>query len=87
MHSSKVGDTALGMNFSFPSLFYLAETYIITVRTKQINIKSPYATKRMRPLALQFTDFERAITTDEFAKIPGYDDADAEEPMDSIHLL
>lgn len=36
-------------------------------------IKSPYATKRMRPLALQFTDFERTITADEFAKIPGYE--------------
>lgn len=35
-------------------------------------IKSPYATKRMRPLALQFTDFERNITADEFSKIPGY---------------
>lgn len=34
-------------------------------------IKSPYATKRMRPLALQFTDFERSITADEFTKIPG----------------
>lgn len=36
-------------------------------------IKSPYAMKRMRPLALQFTDFERTITADEFGKIPGYD--------------
>lgn len=35
-------------------------------------IKSPYATKRMRPLALQFTDFERTVTADEFSKIPGY---------------
>lgn len=34
-------------------------------------IKSPYAMKRMRPLALQFTDFERAITSDEFNKVPG----------------
>lgn len=33
--------------------------------------KSPYATKRMRPLALQFTDFERTITSEEFAKVPG----------------
>lgn len=33
-------------------------------------MKSPYATKRMRPLALQFTDFEKTITADEFAKIP-----------------
>lgn len=41
-------------------------------------IKSPYATKRMRPLALQFTDFERTITADEFNKIPGYD-ADAKK--------
>lgn len=36
-------------------------------------IKSPYATKRMRPLALQFTDFEKTVTADEFAKVPGYD--------------
>lgn len=35
-------------------------------------VKSPYAKKRMRPLVLQFTDFERTITSDEFAKIPGY---------------
>lgn len=35
-------------------------------------IKSPYATKRMRPLALQFTDFERTISANEFAKLPGY---------------
>lgn len=35
--------------------------------------KSPYTTKRMRPLALQFIDFEKTITVDEFAKIPGYD--------------
>lgn len=35
-------------------------------------VKSPYATKRrMRPLALQFTDFERTIGADEFNKIPG----------------
>lgn len=43
-------------------------------------IKSPYATKRMRPLALQFTDFERTITSDEFNKVPGYvNDADAKK--------
>lgn len=36
-------------------------------------VKSPYALKRMRPLALQFTDFERTITADEFGRIPGYD--------------
>lgn len=35
-------------------------------------VKSPYATKRMRPLALQFTDFERTISAEEFAKVPGY---------------
>lgn len=35
-------------------------------------IKSPYATKRMRPLALQFTDFEKSIGADEFARIPRY---------------
>lgn len=35
-------------------------------------VKSPYATKRMRPLALQFSDFERTISAEEFAKIPGY---------------
>lgn len=34
-------------------------------------IKSPYTTKRMRPLALQFTDFEKTISVDEFAKVPG----------------
>lgn len=35
-------------------------------------IKSPHTTKRMRPLALQFTDFERTISADEFGKVPGY---------------
>ncbi|XP_055307206.1 uncharacterized protein LOC129571430 [Sitodiplosis mosellana] len=35
-------------------------------------VKSPYATKRMRPLALQFTDFEKTISTEAFKMIPGY---------------
>lgn len=35
-------------------------------------IKSPYAMKRMRPLALQFTDFEKTISAEEFKIIPGY---------------
>lgn len=36
-------------------------------------VKSPYTTKRMRPLALQFIDFEKTISTEEFAKVPGYE--------------
>lgn len=35
-------------------------------------MKSPYATKRMRPLSLQFIDFERTINIDDFSRIPGY---------------
>lgn len=34
-------------------------------------VKSPYATKRMRPVALQFTDFERNISVEEFLQVPG----------------
>lgn len=36
-------------------------------------VKSPYTTKRMRPLALQFIDFEKTISNEEFTKIPGYE--------------
>lgn len=35
-------------------------------------MKSPYATKRVRPVQLQFVDFERTITQDEFNQVPTY---------------
>lgn len=35
--------------------------------------KSPYTSKRMRPVALQFTDFERNITMEEFLQVPGFE--------------
>lgn len=34
-------------------------------------VKSPFTTKRMRPVALQFTDFEKNISMEEFLQVPG----------------
>lgn len=34
-------------------------------------MKSPYTTKKIRPLALQFTDFLTIVSTDAFKMIPG----------------
>lgn len=50
-------------------LFKPAEQSIISLSDY---VKSPYATKRMRPIALQFTDFEKTIIVEEFLRVPGY---------------
>lgn len=49
-------------------------------------MKSPYATKRVRPVQLQFVDFERTITHDEFNQVPTY--MRGRETLDDIqHFL
>lgn len=50
-------------------LFKSAEHPILTSLANYI--KSPYATRRMRPLSLQFIDFEKQICMEEFMQIPG----------------
>lgn len=60
-------------NTPTPCKFELLKPGENSIMTFADYVKSPYTTKRMRPLALQFIDFEKTISTEEFAKVPGYD--------------
>lgn len=58
-------------NFATPNKFGSVKSNDLpSVMSISDYTKSPFATKRLRPIQLQFSDFERTISSDEFLKVP-----------------
>lgn len=87
--TNKCPSSALKENVSAtntPNKFVMFKPGEQAVMTISEYMKSPYTTKRVRPIQLQFADFERIITQDEFNQVPTY--MRGRETLDDIqHFL